>query len=313
MSKIVITGSTGFLGMHTVPALEKIYGKENVIPLSSKDYDLTDPIQVKKMFDDCDPEILIHLAAYVGGIGANKKLPADYFYVNNIMTSFVFNYAAKKQISKLIFSSAGCLYPNTAPSPMSENEVWNGYPQEDSAGFAMTKRVALVASTEYRKQYNLNSCNLILGNMYGEYDNFSLTDSHVIPATIRKIFEAKEENKDHVTMWGSGKPQRDFVYVGDVVNTFPFFIEKYNIDEPVNISSGITTSIKELVETIKQLLGYEGKIIWDSAKGDGQMLKIFDTTKMKNLGQSCNTPLNEGLKKTINWFVSNYDKGNVRL
>jgi len=312
VKKIVVTGSTGFLGMHTIPVLEKKYGKENVISLSSKNYDLTNPIQVEKMFDDCEPEILVHLAAYVGGIGANKKLPADYFYVNNIMTSFIFNYAAKKKISKLIFSSAGCLYPNTAPSPMSEGEIWNGYPQEDSAGFAMTKRIALVASTEYKKQYNLNSCNLILGNMYGEYDNFSLTDSHVIPATIRKIFEAKEENKDHVTMWGSGNPQRDFVYVDDVANTIPFFIEEYDTSNPINISSGVTTSIKELVETIKHILDYKGRIVWDISKGDGQMLKIFDTTKMKNLGLTCNTSLNEGLKKTIDWYVLNHDK-NIRL
>jgi len=312
VKKIVVTGSTGFLGMHTIPVLEKKYGKENVISLSSKNYDLTNPIQVEKMFDDCEPEILVHLAAYVGGIGANKKLPADYFYVNNIMTSFIFNYAEKKKISKLIFSSAGCLYPNTAPSPMSEGEIWNGYPQEDSAGFAMTKRIALVASTEYKKQYNLNSCNLILGNMYGEYDNFSLTDSHVIPATIRKIFEAKEENKDHVTMWGSGNPQRDFVYVDDVANTIPFFIEEYDTSNPINISSGVTTSIKELVETIKHILDYKGRIVWDISKGDGQMLKIFDTTKMKNLGLTCNTSLNEGLKKTIDWYVLNHDK-NIRL
>ena len=195
---------------------------------------------------------------------------------------------------------------------MSEGEIWNGYPQEDSAGFAMTKRIALVASTEYKKQYNLNSCNLILGNMYGEYDNFSLTDSHVIPATIRKIFEAKEENKDHVTMWGSGNPQRDFVYVDDVANTIPFFIEEYDTSNPINISSGVTTSIKELVETIKHILDYKGRIVWDISKGDGQMLKIFDTTKMKNLGLTCNTSLNEGLKKTIDWYVLNHDK-NIRL
>ena len=312
-NKIVVTGATGFLGTHVIPVLEKKYGKENVVSLSSKNYDLTDPIQVKKMFDECEPEVLVHLAAYVGGIGANKKLPADYFFVNNLMTSLIFDNAAKKKVSKLIFSSAGCLYSNTTPSPMSENNIWDGYPQEDSAGFAMTKRVALVASTEYKKQYNLNSCNLILGNMYGEFDNFNFLESHVIPATIRKIFEAKQDKKDHITMWGSGKPQRDFIYVKDVAETFPFFIDEYDKDEPINISSGISTSIKELVETTKEILGYKGEVIWDVSKGDGQMLKIFDTTKMNDLGLNCNTSLKKGLEKTIDWFISNYDKKSIRL
>lgn len=313
MAKILVTGASGFFGRHTMPILVQKYGSENVKGLSSKDYDLTDPIQVKKMFDECRPEILIHLAAYVGGIGANKSLPADFFYINNLLTSLAFDYAAKNKITKMIYPIGGCCYPHTAPSPISEQQMWNGYPQEESAGYAMAKKVGVVASLSYRQQYNLNSVITVPGNMYGEYDNFSLTDSHVVPATIRKFFEAKENKKDKVLIWGSGKPQRDFVYVGDVAATFPFFIEKYDSPDPVNISSGTTMSIRELAETVKELIGYEGEIVWDTSKPDGQMVKIFDVARMKQLGLSCPTTLRQGLKKTIDWFVKNYNNGNVRL
>lgn len=313
MTKIVVTGSTGFLGRHTMPVLVSKYGKENVIGLSRKDYDLTDPIQVKKMFEDLKPDVLIHLAAYVGGIGANSKLPADFFYVNNLLTSLAFDYAAKTKTAKLIYPIGGCCYPSTSASPISEKEMWNGYPQKESAGYAMAKKVGVVASLAYKEQYGLNSVITVPGNMYGEYDNFSLSDSHVIPATIRRFYEAKENKIPKVTMWGSGKPQRDFVYVGDVAATFPFFIEKYDSNEPVNISSGTTTSIRELAETVKELVGYEGVIQWDTSKPDGQMVKIFDTKRMTELGLSCPTSLRDGLKRTIDWFMKNYRTGNVRL
>lgn len=313
MTKILVTGATGFLGRHTMPVLVQKYGSENVRGLSSKDYDLTDPIQVKRMFDECKPEVLVHLAAYVGGIGANKSLPADFFYINTLLTSLAFDYAAKNKISKMIYPIGGCCYPHTASSPISEQQMWNGYPQEEGAGYAMAKKVGVVASTSYRNQYGLNSVITIPGNMYGEYDNYSLTDSHVIPATIRKFYEAKENKKPSVTMWGSGIAQRDFVYAGDVAATTPFFIDNYGSAEPINISTGTTTSIRELAETVKELIEYEGKIEWDVTKPDGQLVKIFDTAKMKQCGLSCPTNLRDGLKKTIDWFVKNYHTGNVRL
>ena len=313
MTRIVVTGSTGFLGRHVMPVLNQKYGAKNVVGLSSKNYDLTDPIQVKKMFEDLKPDVLLHLAAYVGGIGANSKLPADFFYINNLLTSLAFDYAAKTKITKLIYPIGGCCYPNTAPSPISEQEMWNGYPQKESAGYAMAKKVGVVASLAYKEQYGLNSIITVPGNMYGEYDNFKTSESHVIPATIRRFYEAKINNVDKVIMWGSGKPQRDFVYAGDVASTFPFFIDDYDSTDPVNISSGSTTSIRELAETVMELVGYTGQIVWDTTKPDGQMVKIFDTKRMKDLGLSCPTTLREGLKKTIDWFVKNYQTGNVRL
>ena len=313
MSKIVLTGSTGFLGKHTLPVLQEKYGKENVIGLSSKDYDLTQSDQVKLMFEECDPEILIHFAAYVGGIGANAKLPADFFYINNLLTSLAFEYAAKQKIKKMIYPIGGCCYPHDAPSPITETEMWNGYPQAEGAGYAMAKKVGVVASMSYREQYGLNSIILIPGNMYGEFDNYSLSDSHVIPATIRKMFEAKKENKPFVSMWGSGIAQRDFVYAGDVAATLPFFIDNYDSNESINISTGTTTSIKELAETVKELVGYDGEIKWDTSKPDGQLVKIFDITRMNELGIECPTSLKTGLKKTIDWFSENYDSGEIRL
>jgi len=311
--KIVLTGATGFLGSHTLPILEQKYGKENVIGLSSKDYDLTQLEQVRKMFEECQPEVLVHFAAYVGGIGANAKLPADFFYINNLLTSLAFEYAAQNKIKKMIYPIGGCCYPHTAPSPISEEEMWNGYPQAEGAGYAMAKKLGVVASQSYREQYGLNSIILIPGNMYGEFDNYSLSDSHVIPATIRKIFEAKQENKPTVSMWGSGIAQRDFVYAGDVADTIPFFIDEYNSTESINISSGTTTSIKELAETVKELIRYEGEIQWDISKPDGQLVKIFNTRRMQELGISCPTSLREGLTKTIDWFSKNYDASNIRL
>lgn len=311
--RIVVTGSTGFLGRHTMPVLVNKYGQENVMGLSKKDFDLTDPIQVKKMFEDCRPDILIHLAAYVGGIGANNKLPADFFYINNLLTSLVFDYAAKTKITKLVYPIGGCCYPSTAQSPMSENQMWDGYPQKEWSGYAMAKKGGIVASLAYKEQYGLNSVVTIPGNMYGEYDNFSFAEAHVIPATIRKFYEAKEKKIDKVTVWGSGKPQRDFVYAGDVASTFPFFIDSYESSELMNISSGTRTSISELANMIKELIGYDGEIHWDTSKPDGQMIKILDTSRMKEFGLTCPTSLRDGLKKTIDWFIKNYDTGNVRL
>lgn len=311
--RIVLTGATGFLGSHALPVLQKEYGRESVRAVSSRDYDLTDPRQVGRMFDELEPEVLVHLAAYVGGIGANASLPADFFYINNLLTSLAFEQAARRRIRKIVYPIGGCCYPAAAPSPIPEAEMWNGYPQAESAGYAMAKKVGVVAGESYRHQLGLDSTIIVPGNMYGEYDNYSAADSHVIPATVRRFWEAKRDGLPHVTMWGSGNAKRDFVHAADVAATLPFFIDSYDSADYVNISTGQATSIRELAETVAELVGYGGEIRWDASKPDGQMVKIFDTSRLKSLGLECPTTLREGLRRTIEWFAKNYGTGLVRL
>lgn len=305
--KIVVTGASGFLGRHLLPQLKKQYPQGEVIGLSSQDYDLMNPLQVIKMFEDLHPEILIHLAAYSGGIGANRTYPADFYYRNTILTALVFEQAAKFKVKKMIYTMGGCSYPATATSPIDESQMWQGYPQPESAGYSSAKKMGIVASQSYRTQYDLNSVVLIPGNLYGEYDNFRNNESHVVPALIRRFYEAKLNQLEEVAMWGSGTPKRDFVYAQDVAKVIPYFIDNYNSSEPVNISSGTTTAIKELAQWVKETTGFEGKLTWDTTKPDGQMVKIFDVTKLNSLGLSCDTNLKEGLEKTFAWLSKNYE------
>ena len=307
--RILLTGSSGFLGRHTRPVLETQYGADNVVAVSSREYDLMDPQQVKSMFVAVQPKVVVHYAAYSGGIGANRTYPADFYFRNTVLTALTFNAAARHKVEKLVYPMGGCSYPAQAKSPIGEEQLWQGFPQVESAAYSTAKMMGIVAAQSYKTQYGLNATVIVPGNLYGEYDNYSKLESHVIPAMIRRYYEAKLEGVQQVEMWGTGRPERDFVYAGDVAKLLPFFIEDYDEMGPINLSSGVATSIKTLANTIARLVGFQGEVVWDATKPDGQMVKIFNSTKLNKLGLSCATPLEEGIKRTIRWFSANYDTG----
>lgn len=305
--RILLTGATGFLGRHAAPILQAHYGAENVACVSSSDYDLMNPAAVRQMFDDIAPEVVVHLAAYSGGIGANRAFPADFYYRNTLLSALTFEEAAKRKIGKLVYTMGGCSYPAKAASPIDEDQLFCGYPQQESAGYSMAKAMGVVAATSYRQQYGLNATVLIPGNLYGEFDNFRNSESHVVPAMVRRYFEAMRSGTPAVEMWGTGAPTRDFTYAGDVAKLLPFFIDSYDEVGPVNLCTATSTSIRTLAETIARLVEYKGEIKWDETKPDGQMVKIFSNARMKALGLTCDTPLEEGLRRTIAWLSKNYD------
>lgn len=310
--RILVTGATGFLGHHIVPALRAAF-KAEIIGVGRKDYDLLQPGQAEAMLAAVKPDAVVHLAAMVGGIIANKKYPADFFYQNVTISTALFHAAYQAGVKKLIALMGGCSYPAKALSPIGENQMWDGYPQAESAAYSMAKKIILIQSAAYREQYGFNSLVLIPGNVYGEWDNFNLENSHVIPALIRKYVEAAERNQAEVIAFGTGRPTRDFVYAGDVAAAIPWFLANYDISEPVNISSGTRTTIRELAEAVKQATGFKGNIVWDNTKPDGQLDKIFDVIRLHGLGLRCQTTLEQGLGRTVKWFLQARKDGAVRL
>jgi GDP-L-fucose synthase len=259
------------------------------------------------MFAENRPEIVYHLAGLIGGILANKERPAEFCYQNLLMGTMVLHESWQSGVQKYISLIGGCSYPSTAPSPIKEIELWNGYPQSESAPYSVAKKMSVVQAEAYRRQYGFNAIILTPGNLYGPHDNFDLRNAHVIPAMIRKFHEAKRTEQDEVVVWGSGKPVRDFVYIGDACEAILRAAETYDGDEIINLSSGIQTTVKELVETIAKLTRFEGNLRWDDSKPDGQMFKGFDVTRMRDwLGYQCRTSLRDGLQKTISWFECNH-------
>ncbi len=311
--RILVTGSTGFLGHHLMPRLKSAFPKAEIIGVGRRDADLLEPGAPARLLRNTQPDCVVHMAAKSGGIITNIKRPAEFFYENVVMNTHMLHDAQQAGVKKFVTFMGGCSYPSDARSPIDESQMWAGYPQIESAGYSVAKKMLLTQSWAYRVQHGFNSIVLIPGNVYGEWDNFNLEEAHVIPALIRKYMEAQERQAPTITAFGTGKPTRDFVYAGDVMATIPWFIQNYNSSEPVNISAGRRISIRELAETVKKVTGFAGEIVWDATKPDGQMDKIFDVTRLHSLGLSCDTSLVDGLRRTTDWFRQARERGEVRL
>lgn len=304
--RITVTGGKGFLGTHLVRKLREERNCKNVSIADLPDYNLIDISDVKKMFDDQKPDIIIHLAAVVGGIGANKENPGKYFYDNAMMGIQLIHEAYLRGIEKFVALGTICCYPKYTPVPFKEENLWDGYPEETNAPYGLAKKMLLVQSQAYRQQYGFNSIFLMPVNLYGPGDNFDPKSSHVIPALIKKCADAKENNDDHITVWGTGKASREFIYVEDAAEGIILATEKYDKPDPVNIGAGFEIKIKNLVELIVKLTGFKGKVIWDKTKPDGQPRRLLDTSKAeKEFGFQANMDFEKGLKNTIEWFQQN--------
>ena len=303
--RIVVTGGGGFLGSFVVDAL-KARGCESVVVPRKRDYDLTRMDGIEKLFADARPEVIFHLAAVVGGIGANRLNPGSFFYENAIMGIQLIEAARVHQVEKTLVAGSICAYPKFTPVPFKEDDLWNGYPEETNAPYGIAKKALLVQGQAYRQQYGMNSIFVMPVNLYGPRDNFDLQSSHVIPALIRKALEAKEAGVEELVGWGDGSPTREFLYVEDAAEGLITAMERYDGDEPVNLGSGFEISIKDLMELIARLCGFEGRLVWDATQPNGQPRRGLDTTRAeKYFGFRAQTALEEGLRKTIAWYQEN--------
>jgi len=306
--RITVTGGAGFLGSYVIKKLRD-RGCQHIFVPRSKDYDLREKEAIIKLYEDARPNIVIHLAAVVGGIGANQKYPGKFFYDNAIMGIQLIEYARRFGVEKFVIAGTICAYPKYTPVPFKEEDLWNGYPEETNAPYGLAKKILLVQAQAYRKQYGFNAIYLLPVNLYGPGDNFDPETSHVIPALIKKVFDAMSEpNRPDrpnrpIIVWGTGKVSREFLYVEDAAEAVILATEKYNKPDPVNIGAGFEITIKELVELITKLTGFKGKVIWDRSKPDGQPRRRLDTTKAwKEFGFKAKVGFEEGLKKTIEWY-----------
>lgn len=308
--RVLVTGATGFIGSNLVPRLAE--KDHEVIGISSKDYNLLEQSETRRLFKDVSPDVVYALAAKVGGILANKTYPADFLYTNLAINTYFLEEARKAGVKRLIYTFCGCSYPKDAPNPIKEESLFNGLPDENAMFYSLAKATNYLQILAYRRQYKLDWVAAVPGNAYGPYDDFSETGSHVIPGLMRRFHFAKERGDKKVVVWGTGKPVRDFIYVKDVADALVLMLDKYHLDMPVNISGGTGVTIKEVVEIVREAVGFEGEIIWDSTKPDGHPVKIFNVSRMKTeLGFRPKIGLKEGIIKTYDWFVNNMDK--VRL
>ena len=303
--RITVTGGKGFLGGHLLKKLTDS-GCEHIKIADRPEYDLTDIADIRRMYKETMPEVVIHLAAKVGGIGFNQEKPAELFYDNLIMGTQLMHEAYLRNIEKFVALGTICAYPKFTPVPFKEDDIWNGYPEETNAPYGLAKKMMLVQSQAYRQQYGFNSIFLLPVNLYGPGDNFDPRSSHVIPALIKKCFDAMDNNSDSLEVWGTGSATREFFYVEDAAEAIYLATLSYNKSDPVNIGTGSEISIKELTNLIAKLTGFSGKIIWNKSMPDGQPKRLLDTSKaLKEFGFTASTDMTAGLVKTIDWYGKN--------
>ena len=305
--RVCVTGGAGFLGSFVVNKLKERQTKAIFVP-HIEDYDLVKLEDIRRMLKDSSPDVIIHLAALAGGIGANRARPADFFYINLMMGVQLMHEAWLHGVEKFVAIGTICAYPKYTPIPFKEENLWDGYPEETNAPYGLAKKMLLVQAQAYREQYGFNAIYPLPVNLYGPGDNFNLETSHVIPALIRKCIEAQDRGEKQVVLWGDGSPTREFLYVEDCAEGLLLASERYNGSEPFNLGSGHEISIKDLVQTIARLTGFEGELIWDTSKPNGQPRRALDTTRAAEyFGFKARMPLEEGLQRTIEWYRRNRD------
>ncbi|HEY7292963.1 MAG TPA: GDP-L-fucose synthase [Vicinamibacterales bacterium] len=300
--RVVVTGGSGFLGRHVVQALEARGCCDVLVPRKAV-YDLTKEAQVERMFADMRPHVVVHLAAVVGGIGANREAPGRFFYDNVMMGAMVLEQARLHGVEKFVGIGTICAYPKLAPVPFVERDLWNGYPEETNAPYGIAKKMLLVQGQAYRAQYGFNAIHLLPVNLYGPHDNFEPASSHVIPALIRKCVEAVETGADEVSCWGTGHATREFLYVDDCAEAIVAATERYDGVEPINVGAGFEISIHALAELVAELSGFRGRLVFDPSKPDGQPRRSLDTSRAREaFGFQASTNFREGLRRTIQWY-----------
>ncbi|HBG28787.1 MAG: GDP-fucose synthetase [Planctomycetes bacterium GWF2_41_51] len=300
--RIVVTGGAGFLGYYICEKLRK-RGCKNILIPKIEDYDLVKLSDIKKMYDDMKPDVVIHLAAVVGGIGANREHPGKFFYENLMMGVQLIEEGRLRNLEKFVAIGTICAYPKFTPVPFKEEDLWNGYPEETNAPYGLAKKMLLVQSQAYRQEYGFNSIFLLPVNLYGPRDNFNPNSSHVIPALIKKCVDAINNGDKFIECWGTGSASREFIYAQDAAEGILLATEKYNGSEPVNVGAGFEITIKDLVEKVAKLTVFTGEIRWDASKPDGQPRRCLDTSRAKKLfGFEAKTSFDEGLKATIEWY-----------
>jgi GDP-L-fucose synthase len=297
VSRVLVTGGGGFLGSHLVERLER--DGNDVVAARRRDYDLTSMDDVRRLFDDATPELVFHLAAEVGGIGANRANPGRYWYANLMMGAHVLEQARLHETPKLVVAGTVCAYPKLTPVPFHEDALWDGYPEETNAPYGVAKKSILVGAQAYRDQYGTNAIFLLPTNLYGPRDNFDLATSHVIPALIRKMLESPDE----VVLWGDGSPSREYLYVDDCVDGLVAAAERYDGPDPVNLGTGVETTIRETAELVAEAVGFTGTITWDTSMPNGQPRRSLDATRAEQLfGFRARVPLREGIARTVAWY-----------